>query len=402
VKRNLSKWLLSFTVMTLCFSVVACSKSTADRPAENGTEEPEKEEAIVRMDVTDKAQLVVNIENANGINSAESSRKLIDNDKSTKFLIQSFKPNFNIDFQFDSPRLIGTYEWTSGNDAEGRDPMDWKFMGSNDGTTWTLLDRQLGEFFRSRKLTKSYSFHNKVKYKYYRLNVTAIYYGDMFQASELRLIQVPISEQQTNPITRIDSVKKDGLSLIFLNKTPEETLSYKDKMVNTFFTVYPKLLKDFNPDAQKSLYFIIDPTYDGAAYAISNVVVYSYNFMKNNPNDIDIVTHEIMHHIQAYQGGIAPGWLSEGIADYVRYAYGLNNASSGWSLPNYSSNHNYTDAYRVTARFLAWIEKHVKPGFVQATDKAIRNKTYTEGFWKSTTGKTVDELWAQYAQNPAL
>ncbi|MDQ6763679.1 MAG: basic secretory family protein [Bacteroidota bacterium] len=32
----------------------------------------------------------------------------------------------------------------------------------------------------------------------------------------------------------------------------------------------------------------------------------------------------------------------------------------------------------------------------------MRNKKYTTAFWKTKTGKTVDQLWAEYAANPAI
>ena len=52
--------------------------------------------------------------------------------------------------------------------------------------------------------------------------------------------------------------------------------------------------------------------------------------------------------------------LTEGLADYARYKYGVNNAAAGWSLPNYASGQSYTNAYAVTARFLVWLELRVR------------------------------------------
>jgi hypothetical protein len=108
-----------------------------------------------------------------------------------------------------------------------------------------------------------------------------------------------------------------------------------------------------------------------------------------------------MHIIQAYTGG-TPGWLTEGIADLVRYRYGVNNSAAGWSLPAYSSSQSYTNAYRVTARFLAWLENHVSSTIVTNLNTALRNHTYTANTWVTLTGKTVDQLWADYGANPAL
>lgn len=384
-------------VSTVTSVAASCTKNNPERQDPPATQTP-----IAKADVTAKGVLTVSIENKLGAGSAEGSPKLIDGDINTKFLIFDFKPGFYMQLSFDTARLIGAYKLTSANDADGRDPMNWTITASNDGSNWVTLDQQMGELFRKRQQTKEYNFKNKTAYKYYRWNISSNYHDQqLFQIAEWRLIQVPEKEQSLSPVSYIDSTKKEGLSLYFFNKSSEASLPYQQKLINVFFTNYPKLLKDFNPNATKTVSLIMDPTYDGVAYAIGQVIVFSTDYMKKYPNDIDIITHEGMHLVQAYSGG-APGWLTEGIADYVRYKYGYDNTGAGWSLPPYNSSQSYTNAYRVTARFLAWIELHVKPGFVKLTDAAIRNKTYTDAFWKAQTGKTVDELWAQYGANPTL
>jgi len=65
------------------------------------------------------------------------------------------------------------YDLSSDNDVPERDPRDWQFLGSNDGTNWSVLDTQTGQTFDSRYLTKQYSIANSAAYRYYRLNITA-------------------------------------------------------------------------------------------------------------------------------------------------------------------------------------------------------------------------------------
>jgi hypothetical protein len=71
-------------------------------------------------------------------------------------------------------------------------------------------------------------------------------------------------------------------------------------------------------------------------------------------------------------------------------------------MPAYKEGQSYENGYRITARFLVWIEAHAKKGFVKNLDKAMRSKTYTNDFWKQQTGKTVEELWKVYTENPTL
>ena len=195
---------------------------------------------------------------------------------------------------------------------------------------------------------------------------------------------------------------REGYTLIFKNTDATFALATREKMVNTFFNVYPKLATRFNTQAPGTVTFVIDPNYSGAAYAAGTTTTYSAAWMRDHPLDTDIVTHEVMHLVQSYSSGASPGWLTEGIADYARHKYGVDNAGGGWSLPDYSSSQSYTNSYRVTARFLAWLEKNVKSTVVDELNSAIRAKSYSVDTWSQITGKTVDQLWQSYSQNPAL
>jgi hypothetical protein len=129
---------------------------------------------------------------------------------------------------------------------------------------------------------------------------------------------------------------------------------------------------------------------------------YNPKWLKDHPEDIDVVTHEVMHIVQDYHFDNEPGWITEGIADYVRYTYGVNNAKAAWTLPDYRPTQSYTNAYRVTARFLLWIEKNKNPRIADALDAAMRNGTYQPKLWVTLTGCTIDELWKQYGAAPGL
>lgn len=112
-----------------------------------------------------------------------------------------------------------------------------------------------------------------------------------------------------------------------------------------------------------------------------------------------------MHLVQAYNWPhvlTGPNWWAvDGIADYARYTEGVDNEGAGWSLPPFKKSHMFTNSYRVAARFFSWIEKNVKKGFVKAFDSALRTGN-DDGFIRRATGKSVDELWQQYAANPDL
>ena len=98
-------------------------------------------------------------------------------------------------------------------------------------------------------------------------------------------------------------------------------------MKERFFTVYPKLVERFNRAAPLSVYFVIGPSIYIAS-ASGNTITYQGLWSLEHPQDYDVVVHELMHVVQSYVS--SPGWLQEGIADYARYHYGVNNDAAGW------------------------------------------------------------------------
>ncbi len=199
-----------------------------------------------------------------------------------------------------------------------------------------------------------------------------------------------------------DSIVRNGYTLISINLDSTFNKEVKTRLEETFFKVYPQMAARFNKNTAKKVTFIIDPGYNGVAGTSGGRVVYSPAWFAKHPGDIDVVTHEVMHIVQDYGNTPGPGWLTEGIADYARYKYGVDNAGDGWSLPALKPEQSYTNAYRVTARFLAWLEDNKDKKIIDKLDAVMRDHTYTDDTWKKLTGKTVDELWAEYMKSEGV
>lgn len=199
-----------------------------------------------------------------------------------------------------------------------------------------------------------------------------------------------------------ETIRKRGYILTVINHDNTFDPKVRERMIKTFFDVYPVLVKTYNVKAAKEITFEIDTAYNGVAEASGTHVRYNPKWFHTNPGDIDVVTHEIMHIVQNYPGDAGPWWITEGIADYVRYVYGVDNAGGGWALPPYINGQHYSNGYRVTARFLVWMEKQVKPGIVKTLDRAMRTATYTDAIWQEQTGKNIDQLWTSYTENPIV
>ncbi|MGK4007165.1 basic secretory protein-like protein [Sorangium sp. So ce1036] len=176
-----------------------------------------------------------------------------------------------------------------------------------------------------------------------------------------------------------------------------------EDMICTFHSVYPQLVQRFNPAAPTTVGLIIteDP---GVAWASNGNTYYNKQHMLDNPLDTDAVVHEIMHIVQSYSGPV-PGWIVEGIADYVRDAYGLQNAAAGWSIPSgWTYGAHYLFGYGDAAAFFKWIDATYRASQTPVADELddiLRAGTYSSQTWVDLTGYDVETLWQQYSNNQA-
>ena len=199
-----------------------------------------------------------------------------------------------------------------------------------------------------------------------------------------------------------ETIKQKGYTLTFESNFSALDPQLKKRLIETFFVVYPKLAKEYNPKTLKTVKFFVDTAYKGVAATANGVVTYSSIWMVKHPEDIDVVTHEVMHIVQDYGRSVGPGWLTEGIADYARYKFGVDNPGAKWTLPALKPEHTYKNSYRITARFFAWIEKNVKAATIKAVDASLRDHSYKPEIWTTLTGKDLDALWADYVKNPEI
>lgn len=208
-----------------------------------------------------------------------------------------------------------------------------------------------------------------------------------------------------NFIEKDSIIIKNGYQLTLRNSDPKLKKEFKNNIAERFFATYPKMAEHFNSKATKNVIIIFsNADTDHPAHAINNEITLFTKFFAEpvRDKDIDVVVHEGFHLIQAYpESKNTPGWLVEGIADYVREVYGLSNAESGWSLPGIldDKGNKYQASYRTTARFLLWLDKNLKKGIVEILDDKCRTGTYTSEVWKKETNKTIDELWDDYVEN---
>jgi hypothetical protein len=126
----------------------------------------------------------------------------------------------------------------------------------------------------------------------------------------------------------------------------------------------------------------------GVAYTSGNTIVIAADWVKKHADDYGMVIHELTHVVQAYRGGGNPGWLVEGVADYIRFF----KYEPGKLGPINADRAHYYDSYRVTAAFLAYVTEEYDKELVRKLNQRMREGKYKEEVWKDLTGKTVKEL----------
>lgn len=116
------------------------------------------------------------------------------------------------------------------------------------------------------------------------------------------------------------------------------------------------------------------------------------------------VVHELVHIVQSYGGGRRggpngtrmPGWLVEGIPDYIRW-FLYEPQTKGAEITARNLDRARHDAsYRISANFLDWVTTNHDPKLVHKLNAAGRAGAYREELWKDATGKTVEELGTEW------
>jgi hypothetical protein len=151
----------------------------------------------------------------------------------------------------------------------------------------------------------------------------------------------------------------------------------------------------FIPAKEVKLIFKNDVKFPAATGG--STIYISAKHVRQHPDDYGMVVHELVHVLQRYPKFNKDNWwLVEGIADYIRfYRY-----EPTTRLPPISSaKASYRDGYKTSAQFLAWIEKRHDKDIITHLNLALRKGEYQPELFQDWTGKSVDELWADFRRS---
>jgi hypothetical protein len=106
-------------------------------------------------------------------NGSINAGRAFDRNSATEWFYSGASGWLQYDLGANGAQVVERYTVTSANDRTPRDPKDWQFQGSSDGSTWTTLDTQSNQTFTDRYQLKGYAITKPASYRYYRLNITA-------------------------------------------------------------------------------------------------------------------------------------------------------------------------------------------------------------------------------------
>jgi hypothetical protein len=196
-----------------------------------------------------------------------------------------------------------------------------------------------------------------------------------------------------------ESVKSPKIEITLDTSNAPEMTEYAEKAKKTCEESFPMIVKlldekDFNPPEKTTIVF---KKMKGVAYSAGNTITCSAAWFTEHPDDVGAVVHELAHVVQGYHKRQPPGWVTEGIADYVRW-FNFEPENRHPRVGNLRKA-KYTDSYQTTAAFFNWIVKNKDPQFVTKLNAEARQGKYKPELFQKFTEKSVDELWGEFVQS---
>jgi hypothetical protein len=169
-------------------------------------------------EVADTAVTFEAISGTSGATSEEGYEKLIDGSKYTKWCVENFAANSaEIVFKASQAICVNGYTITTANDNNqnpGRNPKTWTLYGSNDNSTWTVIDTKIDDMTMDDVNYTSYDFtcSNSKSYSYFKLEITATQADNVLQMSEFALkYSTDVSDlEETDTTVTFEAVSGTG------------------------------------------------------------------------------------------------------------------------------------------------------------------------------------------------
>ncbi|MCE9562549.1 MAG: discoidin domain-containing protein [Planctomycetes bacterium] len=225
----------------------------------------------------------------------------------------------------------------------------------------------------------------------------------------VKAVRVRVIEDLKHPLVVREITLDSDPKVVTFRYPIEFTLDVKDapemkewgqKVVRICEREYAMICDELSSEGFRPLtqiHLSLKSDYNGVAAAGGGRITGSVKYFKAHPGDIGAMVHETVHCVQNYRARNLPGWLVEGIADYVRF-WKYEPGKAGRLTPERA---NYDASYRTTAAFLAFVSANYDPKTVTKLNALLRADKYDAGVWKTLTGKSVEELNQEWKRSLA-
>ena len=328
--------------------------------------------ALLSVSTATDQPVVATIETSLATATAQIRQYAIDGDSNT-FFASAKSPGSadHFTFVFDQPVSVQSISVVTGR-PDGSDALDeGKLEVSSDGKTF----RELARFTDGK--VKAAPGENGVRAVRIRPTV------DMQHPLAIRELTI-----QSEPSV---AVFKYPVEFVVDVTDEPEMKDWAENVAKVCTQAYPMIneeLKSHGFKPPRVVTLSLKKDYRGVAFASGNRITGSVEYFKEHANDVGAMVHETVHVVQHYRGEGNPGWLVEGVSDYIRF-FKFEPGKIGRINANRA---HYNGSYRVTAAFLAYVTDKYDKQLVRKLNEAMRTGRYKKEMFQELTGKGLEDL----------
>lgn len=205
-------------------------------------------------------------------------------------------------------------------------------------------------------------------------------------------VELPQRPKDTGPFTTGPASKPIEVTPEQKKKLEELAKTYGDVARKNFDLIVKRLRS--TGSVPSTVKIVITYKYKGVAATAGDTIMVDPRYALSHPDDLGMIVHEMAHVVQGYPT-YDPGWLVEGIADYVRWFFYEPTDKRPKPNPDRAT---ARDSYQTTGAFLFWASNKYSQDLVPKLHAAFQANTYKEDMFKQITGKTLDELNAEWKE----
>jgi hypothetical protein len=234
---------------------------------------------------------------------------------------------------------------------------------------------------------------------------------DVLSRDSIQIRRVDVPEA---PKIRFSSTDGRYEFTIDMTHAPEMTNWTESELKPVIIEWYPRIVEMLPSDGYEApekvrFRYLPNAKMEGIpAYAAGGTISMNAPWIarEKNREARGAIVHEMVHIVQSYSNRRGrngrrmqtPGWIVEGIPDYVRWF--LYEPQSGGAALSKSalSNARHDASYRVSANFIDWVVRTYDTDgtLLQKLNAAAREGRYSAEVWKELTGRAEEELAADW------